>query len=149
MKKVITRENGTKRVITVNDKPTMTDQSYAKEADANYILRKFKATGVITHLAKKAGRYADCSAIPSLHESLVAVKEAERAFADLPAVIRKKFDNDYKKLALWMCDEKNREEAIELGLIDKPIPTPTPTPVPTPASQPDPTSVISDSKPKA
>lgn len=121
MPKIIeTRPNGTKRVVTVNQEPSKTDQSWKEETSADYIVKKFKQTGQITHLAKQAGQYADCSVISDLHTSLIQVQEAKEAFAQLPSLIRKKFDNDYKKLAMYQCDPDNYHESIEIGLVEAP-----------------------------
>jgi phage internal scaffolding protein len=118
--KNVIRKDGKVKVVTVNKKPSLTDQSFKEQVDANNVIAKFKATGQVTHLAKKAGQYADCSQIQDLHQSLVQIKDAENAFSQLPAVIRKRFDNDYKQLAMFMCDEGNLDEAIALGIMEAP-----------------------------
>ena len=78
---IMLKRNGknVKKVITYNSKPSLTDQQYKDDVDASNIVKKFKKTGQITHLAKKAGSYADCSQIDDLHSSLIKVKEAEQA----------------------------------------------------------------------
>ena len=89
MKVIEIRANGTKRVYTVNNEPSRTDQSQAKECDVNHIMKKYIKTGQITHLAKVRGTYADVSEIPDLNEALMVVKQADETFSMLPAQVRK------------------------------------------------------------
>lgn len=116
MKVIEIRKNGTKRVYTVNNEPSKTDQSQAKECDVNHIMKKYMKTGQITHLAKVRGTYADVSAIPDLNEALSIVKQADESFSSLPAQVRKRFGNDPSQLLEFLKDPKNDEEAIQLGL---------------------------------
>lgn len=104
-----------KRVFTVNEDPSLTDQSQAKEADINEIIRKFERTGQITHLAKNRGIYADLSMLTDLQTAMEEVKFAEEAFMTIPADIRAKFDNDPTKLISFLANPANDDEAIKLG----------------------------------
>ena len=104
MKVIETRENGTKRVYTKVDKKSKTDQQYKDDTDVNRIMSRFKTTGQIAHLAKNEGKFADVSNIQSLHQSLVTVREAEYAFAQLPAKVRKFFDNDMRNAEKYLAD---------------------------------------------
>lgn len=104
-----------RRVFTVNEEPSLTDQSQAKEADINEIIRKFERTGQITHLAKNRGIYADLSMLTDLQTAMEEVKFAEEAFMTIPADIRAKFDNDPTKLISFLANPANDDEAIKLG----------------------------------
>lgn len=110
------RPNGTKRILTVNNEPSMTDESFAEECDTNYILEKFRRTGQVTHLAKSQGVFADVSSVDDLLPSLTKIKEAEDAFLKYPAEVRRRFDNDVVKLLRYLEDPANDAEAIKLGL---------------------------------
>ena len=120
MKKVeVIKEKGKpdrKKVSTVNTKPSMTDQSYKDSTDAKLIVKQFIKTGVINHLAKVEGQYQDVSEVNSLYESMSKVKEVESYFMDLPAEIRKKFDNDPQKMLHLIVDDEREQEQIDLGL---------------------------------
>ena len=52
-------------------------------------------------------------------ETVIAAAEA---FAALPSRVRQRFNNDPAELLEFLADESNREEAVFLGLIEKPEP---------------------------
>lgn len=111
-----------KRVITINEEPSMTDQSQAAETDVNYIMDKFMKTGQITHLTSKQAMYRDLTNIPSLGEALTTITKANEAFATLPAKLREKFGNSPELFVSYLQDPKNDKEAIELGLKEAILP---------------------------
>lgn len=120
IKKIEKRADGSKRVFTRNTAPSKTDQQYKDECDTNYILRKYKQTGVITHLARSAGQFADLSDIPDLLDGYNRIKAAQEGFNSLPATIRNRFNNDFHSMVAFLNDPKNLSEAQELGLREKP-----------------------------
>lgn len=73
------------------------------------------------------------------HTAMLQIAEARSAFMELPASMRLRFENDPGKLLEFLRDERNREEAESLGLIN-----PQPTPAP-----PVKVEVIPPSEPKA
>lgn len=130
MKKIELRSNGTKRVYTVNDEPSMTDKSQQQSTDVNYIMDKYKKTGQITHLAKVQGNFADLSEITDLHSSMNLVTKAQETFNALPSYLRKRFGNSPIEMVNFLNNPQNDQEAIKLGLkikIGEETPTPTPT----------------------
>lgn len=126
MKKIEIRENGSRRVYTVNEEPSKTDQSQTEQSDVNYIIGQYKKTGQLTHLARKQGVYADVSQIPDLQESLAQVELANTAFASLPSEVRQRFQNSPVQMIEFLQDPSNDEEAIRLGLKEKRGPVDTP-----------------------
>jgi len=136
MKKIIVLEDGRKKVVTLNDKPSKTDQQWKDDCDVNYILRKYRKTGVITHVARQAGHFSDVSDIPDLLQGYERVKSAKDAFMELPAMLRNKFDNSMEKMVTWLQDPANEAEAIDLGLRPKKQPDMSiPKPVEPPAAK--------------
>lgn len=117
MKIIELRSNGTKRVATKNEKPSMTDPQYGKECDVNYIIERAKKTGQIAHIAQLQGKFADVSKIDSLHDSLIQVQHAQEIFKKLPLNIQRRFDYNMKDLLMFLDNPSNRKEAEELGLI--------------------------------
>lgn len=109
-------------VETVNLEPSLTDQSGQRESDINYIMAKYEKTGLITHMAKNQGKFMDVSNVPDYQTMLAQIQEAESAFMTLPATTRLKFQNDPGQLISFLQDEKNRDEAIKLGLVNPPPP---------------------------
>lgn len=105
--------------------PTMAKQSFKAECDINTIMRKYQTTGLVEHVNKVQGSYGDFTNVAEYQLHLNQVMAAHDAFMELPAAVRKRFDNDPAHLLTFLQDEKNRDEAIKLGLID-PAPEPAP-----------------------
>jgi phage internal scaffolding protein len=103
-----------------NDLPSRTKQEFKDECDINNIVKRYKKTGVITHYKNTNGVYGDFSNPVDYQTALNSIMEANDMFMELNAELRKKFDNDPKKLIEFINDEKNRDEAIKLGIIEKP-----------------------------
>lgn len=125
MKVIKERENGTKRVFTVNDQPSKTDQQWKEDCDTNIILERFMKTGQLTHVARTPGIFADVSGVKDLLPSMIMLQDARREFDKYPAEIRKKFENKPEKLIEWLQNPENKEEAIELGFLEATGPTPS------------------------
>lgn len=124
--------------------PSRTKQSFLAQCDINNIIKGFQTTGMINHINAQAaqGMYADLPDEVDFQQSLETVKRGEEAFASLPSKVRARFENNPLAFMAFLADPANRDEAISLGLIDKPVipPTPpTPSPAPENGSQ-DPTS---------
>lgn len=100
-------------------KPTMTKQAMADECDINNIMRKFEKTGILTHVRRHGGNYGDFTNAPqSYHEAYQQILDAEEMFMEIPASIRKKFDNDPGKFLAFVEDPKNEAEMEKLGLLN-------------------------------
>lgn len=116
------------RVCTINTDPDKTDQSQAADCDINNIVKRYKKTGQISHLAKTKGVYADLSLMPStLIDAHELISQASNAFNSLPAQTRKKFGNDPEQMIQFINDPNNADEAIKLGLLVRKNPPETGT----------------------
>jgi len=120
MKKTILRPNGSLRSFTVNEEPSRTQQQFKDQTNVNNIMKKYLKTGTITHLNTSSGQYGDFSTLTDYQKSLQTVIDANNSFNQLSSEIRKKFGNNPQLLINFLADPKNREEAIDLGLITKP-----------------------------
>lgn len=95
-----------------------TEQHHKRECDINYIIKKYDKTGLITHISKIEGEFGDLSGLDfKVMQDKVA--NAKTMFEMLPSKIRKEFKNNPYELLSFMDDEKNREKAIALGLINR------------------------------
>jgi len=120
---------------TVGD--TMTQQHMANDANINQIVSKFQRTGQVP-VNQMQPMYGDFSSSVDFHGAKNAILAVSDLFADLPSAVRKRFNHDPGQLIDFVMDSNNRQEAIELGLIDAvpvPAPAPDPAPVPVPESQ--------------
>jgi phage internal scaffolding protein len=108
--------------------PTLAQQNFKEECDINNIVRNFGLTGELPG-KPISPQYGDFTGVLDYHSAVNAVLAAQDQFMELPAQMRSRFDNDPAKLIDFLQNEENREEAIKLGLIDKPISVHTETPV--------------------
>lgn len=97
--------------------PSLAQQHMKDECDINIIVERFGVTGQLP-VAPLEPTYGDFSGVNDYHSALNAIRASEEAFMALPAKIRAKFDHDPNALLEFLQNETNRDEAIELGLID-------------------------------
>lgn len=106
-----------KRVPLQFTEDSKTRQSFKEECDINNILKQYIRTGVLTFTNKHAPQYGDFPAY-DLKEALQVVKDANAMFADMPAVLRKRFNNNPEEFLEFIQSPDNRAEAEILGLIE-------------------------------
>lgn len=110
--------------------PSMTQQNFRDETDINLILAKYAKTGLIDHINKYGGEYADMPNEVDFHAAMNLVTNAQSMFAELPSGIRANFDNDPAQFLDFVDDPENREAAIEMGLFPSDAPVASSEPVP-------------------
>lgn len=98
---------------------SLTNQSDLESTDINKIMSRFEKTGFMPGTERQP-MYGDFSEVPDYHSQLSAIRRVETAFSVLPAKLRNRFENDPQKLIQFLDDPKNKAEAIELGLIERP-----------------------------
>jgi len=109
--------------------PSLAIQSARDETDINTIVRRFGVTGMAPGTMREP-LVGDFTAVPQdYHAAVMLSRRTAEAFAQLPAAVRAKFENDPAAVLDFIADASNREQAIELGLIEKPVASPPP-PVP-------------------
>lgn len=101
--------------------PTKTQQQFEEECNINSIVKRYRETGVITHLSQENPLYGDFGDVPDYQSALAIVMDAETKFEALPAFLRKRFDNDPSQMLEFVQDESNYEEAVKLGLLARRI----------------------------
>lgn len=104
--------------------PALVAVEFAKEADINFLLARYRNTGSfysVDEMIKSTRRpqFGDFTGIPDYQESLNKMQNALDMFAELPLKVRQRFHDSPIELLAFMQDEKNRDEAIELGIIEK------------------------------
>lgn len=95
-----------------------TRQSEAAACDVNNIVARFAKTGVMP-TATAQGFYGDVSELTDYRAALDKVRAADAAFMQLPAEIRREFDNDPATFLDFMSDPANLETAREMGLVER------------------------------
>lgn len=94
-----------------------TKQSAEAECNINNIMAKYAKTGQLVHVAETLGEFRDISGIPDLNEAMNIVADANSAFNELPAEVRKACEHNAGNFLEWFDNPENRDEAVKLGLI--------------------------------
>lgn len=108
---------GRERCPTVIEGPSMTKREMAKACDIHTILAKYEKTGMVDHVNRYQGQYADVTGNLDLQDALNAVRGAQDAFDSLPAKVRRRFNNDPVGFLEFVHDPSNEDEMRELGLL--------------------------------
>lgn len=110
------------RVFTDVSGLSRTKQNFKDECDINVIMRRYETHGVLPAFNQREGRFMDTTVF-HFQDAQQVVAAAKSAFEELPARLRDRFKNDPSQLIEFLNDERNRDEAIKLGLVN---PTPLP-----------------------
>lgn len=103
------------------DEPSLTQQHFAEECDINEILRRSAISGHLP-VNDKVPMYGDFTTVPqSLTEAFSLIKQANDLFAAMPWQVRERFQNNPQKMIEFLNDEKNRDEAVKLGMVKAPV----------------------------
>lgn len=100
---------------------TLAHQSFQEECDINTIVKRFGLTGEVPQNLRMP-EYGDYTGISDFHSAIIAIQKAEENFMQVPAEIRKRFDNDPQKFLVFCSDPANLDEARKLGLAPAPEP---------------------------
>lgn len=110
---------------------SLTRQEFAAESDINRLVARYQETGnfydpvVAVKASARKPMFGDFTNVPDYQTALNTVIEAQDLFSRLPSKLRDRFQNDPQQLLAFLQDEANREEAISLGLISKPVEAPS------------------------
>lgn len=96
--------------------PSLTRQSDAFMTDINYIMEKYQKTGYLPPLNRDVF-FADVTNVTSFNDALTIVHGIEDTFMQLPAHVRKRFNNDPAQFIDFTNDAENLQEMRDMGLI--------------------------------
>lgn len=101
--------------------PTLAKQAPAAACDINSIMKRYHATGFLPP-NRGEGRYGDVSMLSGADfaTAVAMVDVVRQSFADLPSQVRDRFSNDPQAFLDFLGDVSNRDEAVEMGLIEVP-----------------------------
>lgn len=107
--------------------PSMAQQSQAKEADINFIVKQFGITGQLPTNVR-APTFADfADVVFDFQSAQNAIALANQSFMQMPADVRSRFNNDPQRFVEFCSDADNLPEMRKLGLAP-------PAPIVAPAS---------------
>lgn len=121
------RDRGPIAALSCND-PSRTKQSFKTECDINNLMARYTSSGLLPQGTTRTPVYGDFTTFDDYFHAVNIINHAQEHFDSLPAEARKRFANDPAELLLFLEDTRNRQEAINLGLIDKPPEPPAPPP---------------------
>lgn len=99
--------------------PKITDPSYQKMCDINFIMAQYAKTGMLPHYKEKSPQYIDNTQLPDLIGAFNLVNDARELFQDLPAIVRKAMDNDPSQLESFVSDENNQAFLLQHGVLEQ------------------------------
>lgn len=112
--------------------PSKVQQNLKTQVDINHLVKQgLRNNGLTGHPGGNSARqpmFGDFSELPSFQESLNYVNRGKEAFNSLPSKIRKRFNHNPVEFVEFMQDENNFDEAVALGIIEKPV-EPTKEPI--------------------
>jgi len=98
-----------------------THQSFKEECDVNNVVKRFEKTGFLPN-SRGPGQFGDFSSNLDYREALQTVMDAQDMFEQVPAKIRREFDNDPAQFVAFCDDPDNEDQLIDWGLMNKPPP---------------------------
>lgn len=107
--------------IDFSHEKSLTKQSDAEAADINNIMAPYARANLLDLVNQHPGLYADLPDAKSYHESMNIIVEAQTAFDQLPAEMRKRFGNDPADFLDFVSREENRAEMVKMGLLERPL----------------------------
>ena len=118
---------------------SLTRTEFAEECDINVIMQRYETTGHLP-LANKEPVYLDLTTVPQdLLSAMDVLSNAENAFAQLPATVRREFDNDPVKFVDFASNPENLSQMQTWGLAPPPEPVVAPAGSPAPSAATPPT----------
>lgn len=100
---------------------SLTQQHFTKDADINVLAERFGLTGIPAFPLDPAA-FRDTTADPDLRQILDQNIEARNYFNALPHKLRQRFHYSMGELWAFINDPENAEEAVRLGLLNRPTP---------------------------
>lgn len=126
MSKFFTNYDRPPNVYARNSAPSMTLQQFRDECDINNLVARYHRTGSFYNALDCAGRvvrmpqYGDFSEIGDFREQQQKILDVYEMFATLPAKVRERFNNNPAFFVEFVADEKNIDECVKLGILERP-----------------------------
>lgn len=117
----VRESTGRKRVVTMNNEPSMTVQSERDRSEIREILRRYGATGVADSLRNAELVFRDVTAFDDFTDLMRQNAVAQEEFMKLPSKVRQVFNHD---VAAWLdaandgLDEAQTAKVIKLGVVE-------------------------------
>lgn len=100
---------------TVETGPGEVKQSFRDECDVNFIMARYEKTGMMNFVSGRKPEYLDVDAI-DFQTAMQTVLDGQEMFADMPAKLRREFNDDPGQFLAFVHDPANADRLVELGL---------------------------------
>lgn len=108
---------------TITCGKSRTQQHLAELSSPKKLIERYGSKRLKEALSLIPTMYSDIPPTEDLKEALDMINQAQMAFNALPSGLRNRFENDPVKLHEFLNDANNKDEAVELGLIERPAVT--------------------------
>lgn len=98
---------------------TMAQQQFKDDSDINVIVERFGLTGELPQNVR-VPLEADFIETTDFQSAMNVVRQAQEAFAEMPANVRAEFANDPALFMNFVANPANRKRAEELGIVNLP-----------------------------
>ena len=112
----VSRETG----LSIDEGESVVQQQFASECDINTIVERFGLTGELPNGVDMPVS-GDFTGVSDFHSAMNLVRQAQESFMSLPGHVRERFSHDPGKVLSLLEDSANRDEAIKLGIVAKPV----------------------------
>jgi len=96
----------------------LTEQSHSRESDINFLIARFRKTGIPIQTKKHVAQYLDVSSVPTYEDAFNHVQATNDLFNSLPVKIRDRFKNSPKEFLSYVSNPENIKELESLGLLE-------------------------------
>lgn len=103
----------------VEKSPGRTRQDDLAASEINNIVKRYNRTRELPVVGREAF-FADVSEMPDFATAFETIHKGEKAFMQLPAEIKSRFGNNPAAFLDFTNDPSNRDEMVEMGLLDAP-----------------------------
>lgn len=105
----------------VFEEASLTQQHFKDECDIDCILKRYDSTGFLVDplAVRRPVQFGDFSGVEDYQASMNRLSRIQEYFDGLPAGLRLRFGNDPAQLVAFLADERNSEEAVKLGLLER------------------------------
>lgn len=85
---------------------TLTEQSHKAHVDVNNIMARYTRSGVMEHIRRFEGQYADVSDM-DYHEAMTKVADTKSMFEEMPSTMRRHFNDDVAQFLEFSVSEND------------------------------------------
>lgn len=113
---------------TRNDEASRTVQSESSETDLNVLMRRVMLTGELVgkQMPPPLSEFQD---VYDFQSAMNVIRRSQEAFAELPADLRFRFNNDPRLYVDFCTNPDNLPEMVKLGIAKEVKPPPVPEPL--------------------